>query len=735
MTSSLLASIALVALTDSVKTDTTTTWQKNLDGVTVVARKPLVKSDIDKLTYDMESDPESKTNTIIEMLRKVPMVTVDGEDNIKVNGSSSFKVYVDGKPNAMMTNNPTQVLKSMPANMIKKIEVITNPGPKYDAEGVGGVLNIITRGKGLEGYNLTLGANANTNGALGANVFGIVQKDKLMLSAGYSYWQIFQPRRWGGTDRTLKQATDDNSANLHTEKTTKANSNYHNANIEASYELDSLNLFSASFGLNGGSGSGDITTQQQGLSPLTSAQLYSYTSNNHTKQHYFSVDFGFDYQRSFSVKERLLTVSYKLNTHPSKQDDTYTYTDLEAQPDWTSYLKALGNQTHQYDGSTTEHTFQIDFTTPFAKIHSMEAGAKYILRNNKSNDDRSVENVYNEQSSSHYRHRNDILAAYLGYGVGWKAFSARLGLRYEHTWQSVKYLLGRGDDFTKQFNDFVPSASVGWKVSDAVNFRLGYNLRIYRPSIGFLNPYIDDSNPSSISTGNPNLDTEKEHQVSLGFNLNTNTFSLNLNIGGYFNNNSIEYINKLVDDRTIAGLPNPTGKNVLFNTCENIGSVKKFNTSGFVSWNPFKNTRIYSNFMLTYSHLSDGISNTNHGWFFNAYSGINQTLPKDWKIGLTCYVGTPYVQLQGHDESSHDYGLNITKSFLSKRLTIGFHAGYWFHKYEENHDAYTENDTYRETEWSKRKSRRLNFSITYRFGDLKTSVKKAERTIENDDLK
>lgn len=128
---------------------------KQLEGVEIVAQKPLVKADIDKIEYNMEDDPDSKTNSILEMLRKVPLVTVDGEENIKVNGSSNFKVYVNGRPNNMMSNNPKDVLKSMPASSIRKIEVITNPGPKYDAEGVGGILNIVTVGKGLEGYTAT----------------------------------------------------------------------------------------------------------------------------------------------------------------------------------------------------------------------------------------------------------------------------------------------------------------------------------------------------------------------------------------------------------------------------------------------------------------------------------------------------------------------------------------------------------------------------------------------------
>lgn len=132
-----------------------------LKGVEVVAQKPLVKAEIDKVTYSIEDDPDSKTNTTLEMLRKVPLVTVDGEDKIQVNGSSKFKVHVNGKPNNMMSNNPTEVLRSMPANSIKSIEVITEPGAKYDAEGVAGILNIITIGAGMEGYTVTLNGGAS----------------------------------------------------------------------------------------------------------------------------------------------------------------------------------------------------------------------------------------------------------------------------------------------------------------------------------------------------------------------------------------------------------------------------------------------------------------------------------------------------------------------------------------------------------------------------------------------
>lgn len=126
------------------------------------------------MTYDVQSDNDVKTNTVLDMLRKVPMVTVDGQDNITVNGQGSFKVYVDGKPNVMFSSNPSQIFKAMPASAVKSIEVVTNPGAKYDAEGVGGVLNIVMNnadGKAktkLNGYNGSIAATISNKGYRGS---------------------------------------------------------------------------------------------------------------------------------------------------------------------------------------------------------------------------------------------------------------------------------------------------------------------------------------------------------------------------------------------------------------------------------------------------------------------------------------------------------------------------------------------------------------------------------------
>ena len=704
-----------------------------LQGVEVVKQKSLVKSDIDKITYDIESDPDSKSNTVIEMLRKVPMVTVDGEDNIQVNGSSSFKVYVNNKPNQMMTNNPKEVLKSMPATSIKKIEVITNPGPKYDAEGVGGILNIITHNQGIEGYTATFSGNVSNRGA-GGGTYATIKSGKLMMSGRYNYNYNNSPRSYSGSNRKTIGNITDSSSDLESESTSKGHGHSQFGSFEASYEIDTLRLLTASFDLYGGGSKSDGDGTTIATSPLTQMPLYRYTTNNHSKSNYSFIDGGIDYQRSFSVPERLLTLSYKIENEPDKSESNTNYLDMQAADGWENFLQRLKNQYNDGSEHTTEHTFQIDYTTPFSKIHTLETGLKYILRNNSSENDRYEEDIFDQDHSSHYKHRNDIFAAYLGYGLKLEKLSGRLGLRYEHTLQDVEYKLGRGDDFTKHFNDFVPSASIGYKLTQMSNLRLGYDMRIYRPGIWYLNPYLDDSTPTNIYQGNSHLDSEKNHSFNLSYSNFTPKFNINLALRYGFTNNSIENVVRMMPDTQIPGLKNPTGKDVLYTSYENIGHVQGTYLTAYVNWNATKNTRVYMNNRLSYTDMDDGGTLKNHGWDLFVYSGAQQTLPKDWRISFNIYAYTPRVTLQGRSSSFNYYQLGIQKSWLKNRLNLTLSATNFLKKYK-TFNYTTEDAFFHADSWSKSVNQSFSLSISYRIGELRASVRKAERSISNDDVK
>ena len=712
-----------------------------LGQIEVVAQKPLVKADVDKIEYNIQDDPDSQSNSLLEMLRKVPLVTVDGEDNIKVNGSNSFKVYINGRPNNMMSNNPTEVLKSMPANSIKHIEVITNPGPKYDAEGVGGILNIVTVGSGMEGYTATFSGNVSNNGG-GGSLFSTVQKGKLTVSARYNYDYSKQPKSHsGGTRTTLPERLTEHSSDVLYENSNKGNHRFHAGSLEASYEIDTLRLVSMSFGLWGGGYRGNRDGHQLGSHPSL-GELYEYATVGRTKNSWFSIDGGIDYQRLFHTKNRMLTFSYKINTNPSTSDDYTDYVNKTAVPEWEDFIHRLTNLHTDGKQHTTEHTFQVDYTTPIGKLHTIEGGVKYILRDNAADNDRyeqtsdspEADYAFDEEYSSHYKHQNDILAAYLGYGLKWKKLSGRLGLRYEFTHQEVKYLLGKGEDFQKDFNDLVPSASIGYQLTDLSNLRLGYNMRIYRPGIWYLNPYLDDSNPSNLSQGNPNLNSEKSHNLNLSYSNFTQKFNLNVGIHYSFTNNSIEHVNTLMQDTEIPGLQNPTGKEVLYSTYYNMGKNRTVGLNGYVNWNATSNTRLYLNINGSYVYIKGAENLKNDGWTMFAFGGIQQTLPKDWRISLNLMGQTPWIMLQGKGSRFFDYSLSVNKSFLKKRLTLSAYASNFFKKYKRN-SSHLEDVNFVQDSYNRYTRQRFGFSISYRIGELKASVKKAARSISNDDVK
>lgn len=711
-----------------------------LETVEVVAYKPLVKADVDKIAYSVEDDPEANTNTVIEMLKKVPMVTVDGQDNIRVNGNSSFKIYVNGKPNNMMTKNPKEVLKSMPASSIKKIEVITNPGPKYDAEGVGGILNIVTEGKGPEGYNATFSGRAN-NSSYGGGLYATVKQGKLTMSVNYNASSNHSPKGYTYSDRSQIGTDGTVTSSTVADGYTKGHSQWQGGDVEASYEIDTLRLITGSFSLSKFTSKRDALNTAFSTVPATGQRLYGYRSPSHSKENWDDYSASLDYQRSFSVKDRLLTLSYRLESSPSTSDSRYLYTDREAADDWQTFIDRMRDQRMDGDENTMEHTFQIDYTTPFAKHHTWEAGVKYILRRNKSDNDRynlgtgDKDETYDSDNSSHYRHHNDILAAYTGYGLTLDKWSARLGLRYEHTLQKVEYLLGSGTNFHKNFDDLVPSARLGYKFSDATNLSLGYKMRINRPGIWYLNPYLDDRIPDAISQGNPNLDTEKSHAVDLQFSSYNSKLTYTLTGTYQFVNNSIESVDRLVNDRNIEGLPNPTGKDVIYSSYANIGHIQYAGLMAYANWTPITNTRITLNGSVGYSHMSDGQSLRNHGWCTNIDASLQQTFAKTWIFNASYYVQTPQPTLQGKDARYQWYNFSLSKSFMDKRLTLTANIINPFGKRYFCYRSETVANNFRTTASSSWCQLYYGVSVRFRIGKLKASVKHTERTVENNDVK
>lgn len=696
----------------------TTEATEVLKGVEVVAQKPLVKAEIDKISYSIEDDPDSKTNTTLEMLRKVPLVTVDGEDNIQVNGSSNFKVHVNGKPNTLMSNNPKEVLRSLPANSVKSIEVITEPGAKYDAEGVGGILNIITTEARMQGYNVTLGTNANNMG-IGGYAYGTMQIGKFTLTGNYSY--NYQNAPESGFDSGREDFTSTDFRHFSQNGRSDNDGNFQFGNIEGSYEIDTLNLITFSANAFGGKFGADNHSFTR-MDNIDHVEQYSFLNRNHTDSKFSQIGVNFDYQHSFKRKGEYLTLSYKFNDSPDDNESDTWYENMNNVP------YQLSRQYFDNDATTAEHTAQVDYVNPISNMHYVDAGLKYIYRQNKSDSKYFLENAQGEMEasndlSSKYDQGQNILAAYADYQLKWKKFGAKAGIRYEHTFMDVEYAYQPDRNFNANFDDVIPSVNLSYMLGTSSTLRANYNLRINRPGIWYLNPFRDTSTPTSVSYGNPDLETEKAHNLGLAFSSFSAKFSLNANLTYMFINNGIEaysFMNNGIQEKTYG----------------NVGKSQRTRLSLWMNWNPGNTTRISINAGGSYADFkSRELNADNHGFAGNLYGNIQQTLP--WSLRFSVYGGgsTPYISLQGKSSSYYYYGLNLTRSFLKdKRLNISLFASNLFNKYVTFHSE-TVTDTFRSWSNNQSHSRRYGLSISWRFGELKAQVKKTARSINNDDVK
>lgn len=719
-----------------------------LKGVEVVAQKPLVKVDVDKIEYNIEDDPDSKSNSILEMLRKVPLVTVDGEDNVQVNGSSSFKIHVNGKPNNMMSNNPKEVLKSMPANTIKYIEVITSPGAKYDAEGVGGILNIVTVGGGFEGYTATFRGNVSNNGA-GAGTYAMVKQGKMTISVNYNYDYNNSPRSYSDNYRENYEPGARDEKFLESQSSSKSKGNFQHGNLEASYEIDTLRLLTAAFGMYGGSNESDNNGNTVMYRTNHEDVAYRYRTDSRNKNSWYSINGNIDYQRtSRKNKQRMLTLSYKINTQPQTDNSKNVYLDIFPDEQKEELAERLRLENYHSDGKTNtmEQTFQVDYTTPIGKLHTIETGAKYIFRRNSSDNalyeaaGGSDNYAYNEDRSSEYRHLNHILSAYAGYTLKYKDFSFKPGVRYEQTIQRVKYIVGPGEDFHTNYSDWVPSVSLGMKIGKTQNLRAGYNMRIWRPGIWNLNPYFNNQDPMSISQGNPDLKSEKNHAFDIAYSNFSAKFNINVSLRHSFGNNGIERVSRLItnengeifDDNPEHMAPN----GAMYSTYDNIGKNRDTGLSLYLNWNASPKTRIYVNGRGSYRDLkSEAQGLHNYGWNVSCHGGIQHTLPLKIRLSLNGGGSTPYISLQGKGSGYQYYSIGLNRSFLKDdRLTLNLYCNNIFEKYR-TYNSHTKGDNFISKSSGKYPNRYVGFSISYRIGELKASVKKAARSINNDDVK
>jgi outer membrane receptor protein involved in Fe transport len=685
-----------------------------LKEVTITAQKPLVKMEPDKIVYSMESDPEAQTNNVMQMLYKIPLVTVDAEDNITVNGQSNFKILMNGKSSSMMSSNFKDVLKSLPANTVKDIEVITNPSSKYDAEGVGGIINIITTKKTISGYNGSVSTGVDARGSFNWSAYLATKISKFSFSARYYGSQFIQPE-----SNTAISSEYFNNSDYHYSNS-KGSSSYRGLSNgfsgEASYDIDSLNLISLSFWGYQGSYNNKGSNETQYLN-MDKEITRMYTNYNNSKNSFGSLSGNIDYQKTYKKPDKSLTFSYKLDNNPEK---TRNLTNVDGIINYPSYY-----QRSQNEAVGREQTFQADYYDPLTKMHQLEGGVKFILRQNKSNSETYRNDTVRLANENNLDYNQYILGAYAGYVFKLKKLSTKTGLRLERTWNDGTSKTFSGNtDFTNRLFNLVPYVTFTFMPKQGQTIKLSYTQRLSRPGIWYLNPYVNNIDSLRINYGNPSLRAEVSHSFELGYTRFTPKFNFSATSSASFVNNSIESISKVES----------TGATVT--TYENIGKDQRYGLNLYFSYRPTNKLSIFFNGGGNYSKLeaNNGYAIVNEGFSYRGFVGGRWTLWKDGSVNTNIGLYSSSIMLQGRSSSYYYTSFGVSQYLLKRKLMLSVSTTdpFWYRKKNSNE---SKDMTFSSLSKYTYRSQNIRFNLTYNFGKMDLQVKKARRGIQNDDLK
>jgi outer membrane receptor protein involved in Fe transport len=694
---------------------------KSLKEVQVTADRPIVQQKTDRIIYDMQADPESKVTSVLNMIHKIPFLSLDADDNVLMKGNTSFKVLINGKESGMFTNNLKEILKSMPASSVVRIEVITTPPAKYDAEGLAGIINIITNRKVAGGYKGNVNFNEGfPNAGPGAGGAITTQDGKLGINAfggGNSYTHPpanYQTRRSAtGPDASLLQQAGYNSGN--------GKNGYFGT--ELSYDIDSLHLLSGNFNISGNSNDG-FTYQNSILKAANGTLLQGYDLDNDNHSGGSSFDAALNYQLGFKRdKNRLLTFSYRYS-----QSNSHSLTNI-------SFSNPFNYATPNYRQPDNEHsreqTVQVDYTQPIHKV-TMETGVKAILRNSSSNfeylslDSASNQFVNYAAMGNTFYYAQDVFGAYNSYRFSLKKYNFSAGARAEETYVNANFI-STGTFVRKTYFNVLPSLAISHQFAGNRSLNLGYTQRIQRPGIRRLNPFVDRSNPSFIVTGNPNLRPVVMNNLQLGY---STTAGKNITLFAaadytFFNNLELPVI--LFDPATRITTTtyenNGKGGGVGLNINLNYSPVKFYslgiNGSALQFFVNGIGNIAASRMHILASHIS--LSNSfkfSDGWSgnFNAY-----------------YQSRSPRSIQGVSNAYFSTSASVNKQLVKNKLYVSGAINNPFTKFR-NSVVTTTSPNFLQVDENQKYFRYATFSLNYNFGRLKNDIKKSHKGIKNDDV-
>ncbi|MEO0469100.1 MAG: TonB-dependent receptor [Bacteroidota bacterium] len=692
-----------------------------LDEVEITAEASLIENKIDRIVYNADQDVTNVGGDASDVLRKVPLLSVDLEGNVQLRGSSNLQVLINGKPSGMFSQNIADALKMIPAEEIKSVEVITVPGAKYDAEGSGGIINIITRKKSIEGVSGSISTSAGTRNGNG-NLSLAFARGRFGMNANGSYRAAW-PRE--GTNSFFREdIIDGQSRVLEQNGATVSDWNGFGGRFGMFYDFNAFNSLTSNFNYRGRFSSRDANVVSTFVDPILSLNQ-AYNQVQETFGLFSGYDWNTDFIRTTNKKGQEFSIGVQVSGNINNQD--YTLVRTSADP------TLLLNEESVNRGNNLELTFQTDYVHPFSDKFKLEAGAKTILRQIGS------DYRYDTLSRAENRFLEDLLRSnefgydqdvYAGYSqITWNflpKWSLVAGARYEHTEIAADFMQGE-EPFTNVYDNLLPSFIISRKLKGFSNLKLSFTQRLQRPSLFFINPFVNAADPRNVTVGNPELDPELSDQYELSYN-NILKGGIVINLSAFYRRTTdvIEQILDVQDD------------GVTVARYQNIGENQSLGFDFFGSIKPVKIWTLRGGFSL-FSYDASGIINgqevTNTALLWNANLNSSFQLPKNWSIEFFGFFRSPRQTLQGSRTSFYFYNAGIKKTLWKKKGSLGLSIVQPFQRtLRFDNDAVGENFTQMtsfETPF-----RSFNFNFSYRFGKLESRNRNRNRNrINNNDQK
>ncbi|MBV6472436.1 MAG: Vitamin B12 transporter BtuB [Saprospiraceae bacterium] len=690
-----------------------------LSEVEVVGAKDMVEQKIDRIIYNASRDVTSRGGTAADVLRRTPLLTVDLEGNVSMQGSSNIKVLINGKPSTIMSSSIADAVKMIPADVIDRVEVITSPGAKYDAEGTGGIINIVTKTKKIQGVSGSVNMSAGTKSSnLGTNLNIRMGKIGFNTNIGGFYW------RGKGTSEIDRENLEI-STNPYYRQEGKSSNNGGGlfAQLSADYDIDAKNslVFSARFPLNRFANDNDLTTytgDDKGQLPF----LFRRASDVVFRR--LGTDLNLDYRKTFdkdSDKEFSMSAQYSYTDRKSDYE-----TDQFSESGALNYREVSPNL-----GSDREIIFAADYLHPLSKAVTAEGGAKAIFRNVFSDifydtlDLASQQYLRDLSRNNTFDYDQNVAAAYGQISFPITAqLKARAGLRYEHTFIDG-LTQSDGNQFENDYASWVPSGLLAWTLPDRSTLKFSYNRRIQRPSMYFLNPYVNYNDPTNISYGNPELKPEVTESLELSYGFAKGTANGTFSIYHKATSDLIDNY-RFVDS---LGRTNATYNNLAQGYSSGIsinGGIMKL---GKIMLNG--NLNLYYQ-KVESSEFSDS-RNDAFSYSFNGFANVNIT--PTLGILFFGFLNSPKLTTQGKQSSWFMYSIGLRRDLWKKMGGISVSVDNIFHPELNLGASFRSSSLVYEAD-NRFEGWGVRVSLDYRFGKMEFgSNSKKRKGRLNDDLK